>query len=66
MTVFIDGETLRAQLPGQEPVTLRATSSTLFTVQEAEATIEFSPGDGPAAQATIHQGGRTMIMDRSN
>lgn len=66
MTVFIDGETLRAQLPGQPPVTLRANSATQFAVLEAEATLDFSEGDGPPAQATITQGGRQMVLTRRN
>ena len=40
MKVFLDGEALKSQLPGQPPVTLRATSATKFDVVEADASLE--------------------------
>jgi D-alanyl-D-alanine carboxypeptidase len=65
MKIFIEGETLKAQLPGQPPVTLRATSPTMFQVVEADATLEFAAGDGPSAQVTLRQGGRTIVLPRA-
>ena len=64
MNVFLDGETLRAQLTGQAPVTLRATSPTMFAIEEVEATIEFSAEGATAAQATIRQGGMDVVLVR--
>jgi D-alanyl-D-alanine carboxypeptidase len=64
MRVFLDGDALKAQLGGQPPVDLLATSATQFDVAETEATLEFSAGDALATQATIRQNGREMVMGR--
>ena len=66
MRVFLEGETLKAQLPGQSPVNLRAASPTRFNVVEVEAVLEFAAGDGPAADATIRQGGRDIVLKRKH
>ena len=65
MRVFLDGEALKAQLPGQPPVNLRAASATRFNVVEVDASLEFSAGDGPAGEAVIRQGGRDMVLKRT-
>lgn len=64
MTVTVEGEAVRGQLGGQPPVNLRPTSPTLFEAVEAEASLEFSGGDGPAAQFTLRQNGREMVFKR--
>ncbi len=64
LKVYVEGETLKAQLAGQPPVGLRAVSPTKFDVEEDEATLEFPAGDAPAAEATIRQGGRAMVLKR--
>ncbi len=65
MNVFLDGETLRAQLTGQSPVTLRATAPTVFAVEEADAIVEFAAEGTTAAQATIKQGGEEITLTRT-
>lgn len=65
MQVFLDGEALKAQLPGQPPVNLRAASPTRFDVVEADAVLEFSAGAGPAGDAVIRQGGQEIAMKRT-
>jgi D-alanyl-D-alanine carboxypeptidase len=64
MTVFLEGEALKGQLAGQPPVSLRAASPTQFDVEEEDASVEFTAGDAPAAQATIRQGGEEVTLDR--
>jgi len=65
LKVFMDGDRLKAQLAGQEPVTLRAVSATRFEVEETAAVLEFSEGSGPSAQVTVSQGRRTVTMKRA-
>jgi D-alanyl-D-alanine carboxypeptidase len=64
LKVFIDGEALNAQLAGQAPVGLRASSPTNFEVEESGATLVFSDGDAPAAEVTIRQNGQTVVLKR--
>ena len=64
MKIWMEGDRLQAQLAGQEPVTLVASSATSFDVAETGATLTFPAGDGPAAQAVIRQGGREMVLKR--
>lgn len=74
LRVFIKGETLLAQLEGQDPVTLRAVSSTYFDVIETAANLEFpavkaqdSGRDAPpphADEVTMRQNGREMTLKR--
>jgi CubicO group peptidase (beta-lactamase class C family) len=64
MKVYIDGTALAAQLAGQPPVSLKPTSTTSFQVQETPATLSFPDGSGPAAEATIRQGGRELVLKR--
>ena len=65
LTVFLNGDALRAQLVGQDSVSLIATSPTTFDVGEEDAVVEFSPGPGPSTSVTIRQGGREMVMNRA-
>src|SRR5690606_35150779 len=64
MNVFLDGDTLRAQLSGQAPVTLRATAPNMFAIEEVEASIEFSADGANAALATIRQSGQEIALSR--
>lgn len=64
LTVYIDGEALKAQIAGQPPVSMRASSPTLFDVVETAASLEFSAGDAPAAEVTIRQNGRRTVLRR--
>lgn len=64
LKVYTEGDQLVAQLAGQPPVSLKATSATNFEVQEEDAVLFFPAGTGPAAQATIKQGGREMVLKR--
>ena len=65
LKVYLDGEALKAQLPGQPPVSLRATSPTRFEVQEAEASLAFATGDSPAAEVVMRQNGRELVLKRA-
>lgn len=65
LKVFMDGEALRAQIAGQPPMALRATSPTQFVVEETGATLEFPQGAGAAEQVTIRQGGREVTLKRT-
>jgi CubicO group peptidase (beta-lactamase class C family) len=65
MQVFMDGAGLKAQLAGQPPVTLSATTPLRFDVKEVDAVVEFDAGDGPASQLTIRQGGREIVLKRT-
>ena len=65
LKVTLEGEALRAQLAGQPALALRATSPTQFEVEDTGATLEFAPGDAPAAQVRIRQNGREMALERS-
>lgn len=64
LTVFLEGETLKAQIQDQPPVTLRATSTTQFAVEEEDAAVEFSLVDEAVLQLTIRQHGRETVLER--
>jgi D-alanyl-D-alanine carboxypeptidase len=64
LKVFVDGEALKAQIVGQPPVGLRATSATRFDVEESEASLEFSAGEAPAAEVTMRQNRRELVLKR--
>lgn len=65
LQIFVEGEMLKARLSGQDPVTLRATSPVMFTVEETDATLEFAAGDTPAASVKMRQGGREIVLPRT-
>jgi CubicO group peptidase (beta-lactamase class C family) len=65
LKITLEGEALRAQLAGQPALALRATSPTEFAVEDTGATLEFPPGDAPAAQVRIRQNGRELALDRT-
>ncbi len=64
MKVFVDGGALKAQLPGQDPVTLRPASAVKFDIVEVEAALEFEGGDTPAGHVTLRQGGQELVFKR--
>lgn len=64
LRIFIDGDAFKAQLAGQPPVTLRATSPTQFEVEETRATLTFSDGDASAIEVTMRQNGREIVLKR--
>ncbi|QSX79081.1 serine hydrolase domain-containing protein [Agrilutibacter solisilvae] len=66
MKVFVDGESLQAQLPDQPPVHLEARSTTVFQVRETpEAIVEFGPGDAPPQALVLRQNGRELEFKRT-
>jgi D-alanyl-D-alanine carboxypeptidase len=64
LSVFMDGDALKAQIDGQPPVTLRATSTTQFAVEGEDARVEFSPVEGATLRLTIRQHGRETVLER--
>jgi hypothetical protein len=64
--VFIDGKTglLTGQAPGQPAFVLKASTPRRVHVTEVDAQLDFSPDDGPAASATLTQGGAKLVMPR--
>jgi hypothetical protein len=64
LRVFVEGDALKAQIEGQDPVGLRATSATQFDVAETGATLIFSQGTAPAAEVTVRQNGRETTLKR--
>jgi CubicO group peptidase (beta-lactamase class C family) len=65
MKIFLEGDALKAQISGQRPVSLRATSPTQFAVEGVEASLEFAAGDAPAAELTLRQNGREFVWKRA-
>lgn len=65
VTIFVDGETLKAQIEGQPPVILRASSPTQFAVEEDDATLKFAIGDARATDVTIRQRGSEIVLRRT-
>ncbi|MCE3289613.1 MAG: Serine-type D-Ala-D-Ala carboxypeptidase, partial [Caulobacter sp.] len=63
MKIVLEGETLKAQLTGQPPVTLRAVSAETFDIVEVPASLEFPTGPAPA-QVTLRQNGREIVFPR--
>ena len=63
MTVSVDGAILKAQLTGQDPVTLRPASETRFEIVEVDAQLEFPAGAAPG-QVTLYQGGQEIVFKR--
>ena len=64
LRVYLEGDALLARIAGQPPVTLRATSPVRFDVEETGASVEFPGGDAPAAEVTMRQRGREMVLTR--
>jgi CubicO group peptidase (beta-lactamase class C family) len=66
MTVALDGEKLTTQLAGQPAFEIFAESPTKFFLKVVEASLEFAPGDAPAASVTLRQGGQTLEFKRQD
>ena len=64
MDVILEGEGLKAQIPGQPPFVMRATSPTQFALEDNDATLEFSSGDAPADTLNVRQNGRITTLRR--
>ena len=65
VTVFLEGGALKAQIEGQPPFTLRAVSPIQFALEDNDAMLEFSSGEGPAATLTTRQRGRATTLQRT-
>ncbi len=65
LKVFLDGDTLKTQMAGQQAFDLFAESPDVFYLTVVEATLTFAPGPGPAASVTLSQGGNTIEFTRS-
>ena len=64
LKVYLEGDTLLAQIAGQPPVTLRAKSSTEFDVEEDAASVTFTAGANPATEVTMRKAGREITLKR--
>lgn len=64
LTVFLDGDTPKAQLSGQPAFEIFAESPSKFFLKVVEATLEFAPEDGSAQAVTLRQGGAVMEFRR--
>lgn len=65
LRVFIDEQgRLKAQAPAQPAFELKASTPRRMHVPQVDAQLDFSGQDGPAATATLVQGGTTLVMAR--
>lgn len=64
LTVFLDGDTPKAQLTGQPAFEIFAQSPSTFFLKVVDATLVFAPDAGAPTQVTLHQGGREMVFER--
>jgi CubicO group peptidase (beta-lactamase class C family) len=64
LRVYLQAGALTARMANQDPLGLRATSTTRFEIDESGAVVEFPAGDAPAAEVTIRQNGREIILRR--
>ncbi|KQZ59244.1 MULTISPECIES: serine hydrolase domain-containing protein [unclassified Lysobacter] len=65
LNVFQQGEQLMAQMSGQPPFALAATSPTRFAIDSVGAVLEFAPEPGPAKILTLRQGGAVLEFQRA-
>lgn len=65
LNVFQQGEQLMAQMVGQPPFALAATSPTRFAIDAVGAVLEFAPEPGPAKTLTLRQGGAVLEFQRA-
>jgi D-alanyl-D-alanine carboxypeptidase len=65
VTVFLEGDALKAQIAGQSPFVLRATSPTQFALVDNDATLLFASGSAPADTLTVRQNGRATTLRRA-
>lgn len=64
LNLSFDGSKLVAQLDGQPRFEVLAESATRFFLKDVDATLEFPPGDAPAASMTLHQAGQSLKFER--
>ncbi|TDK23835.1 serine hydrolase [Luteimonas aestuarii] len=64
MTVFLDGDTLKAQLSGQPAFEIFAESPSKFFLKVVEATLEFAPEGEIPDTVTLRQGGAVIEYRR--
>ncbi|HYE44017.1 MAG TPA: serine hydrolase domain-containing protein [Caulobacteraceae bacterium] len=65
MKVFLEGGLMKAQIVGQEPVDLRALSATRFESDLTGASFEFPETGSAAAEVTVRQNGREIVLRRT-
>ncbi len=64
MTIALDGETLKAQLAGQDAHPIFAESPNRFFFKVVEATLEFAPEQGTPETVTLRQGPAVIEFER--
>ena len=65
MKIFVDDKgQLISQVPGQRPVTLKATAARELFVVEIDATLSFSAEPEQAQSLTLKQGPATLVLQR--
>ena len=64
LTVFLDGEKLKAQMGAPPAIDLLARSSHTFFAAATGATLEFSQGESVAQTTTLHQGAHVIVLKR--
>jgi CubicO group peptidase (beta-lactamase class C family) len=64
LRVYLGDGAPMVQMAGQDPLGLRATSATRFEVDISGAVVEFPAGDASAAEVTIRQNGRELLLRR--
>ncbi len=65
LKVFVEGETLKAQMGGQPAFELAASSPTSFSVAAVGAALEFAPANGAVQTLTLKQGGAELQFKRT-
>lgn len=64
LKIFLEDGSPRAQLTGQPAFEIYAESATKFFLTVVDATLDFAPAEGAAAQVTLKQGGQEMVFER--
>jgi CubicO group peptidase (beta-lactamase class C family) len=65
VSVTLIDDALMAQIEGQDALRLLASSPTQFNVEEAGASVEFRPSNGPVTEMIIRQNGRETTLVRT-
>ena len=66
LTVFLDGDTPRAQLSGQPAFEIFAESASVFFLKVVDASLRFAPESGTPATVTLSQGGNETVFARKD
>jgi hypothetical protein len=64
VNVFLQNDTLMAQLSGQAAIEIFAESPTRFYPKTVDATLVFSPEHDAAETLTLRQGDTTLVFER--